>query len=433
MTARAMRLEHRARQAGKKVVVIVGGGFAGLSAAKRLANAPGVHVVLVDQRNHHLFQPLLYQVATAGLSPADIAVPIRSQFRHASNVEIHLGRVEGVNLDAGVVMGDGHEVPYDYLVLACGATHSYLGHPEWEEFAPGLKTLEQATEIRRRLLSAFERAENEIDPDVQRRLLTFVVVGGGPTGVEMAGAIADISRTAMGGDFRRIDPAMASVILIEAGQRLLPSFSTQLSDRASRDLAQLGVEVRVGVAVSGIDAEGATCGTERLLARTVFWAAGVQAAPLDVTPPVKRDRAGRIKVRRDLTVPGYARVFIVGDMAAFERAPRQFLPGVAPAAMQGGHYAAETILRDVAGKSRPLFRYRDKGRMATIGRSRAVAEAGMLTLTGRLAWLVWFFVHVFQLVGSRNRATVVAQWSWNYLFSRRESRLITERVWTLYR
>ncbi|PYV36727.1 MAG: FAD-dependent oxidoreductase, partial [Acidobacteria bacterium] len=411
-----MRLERPARATGKKIVVIVGGGFAGLNAAKQLANAPGVHVILVDQRNHHLFQPLLYQVATAGLNPADIAVPIRAQFRHVPNIDIHLGRVEGVILQQRVVFGGELEIGYDYLVLACGARHSYFGHTEWEDFAPGLKTLEQATEIRRRILSAFELAENEIDPDRQKAFLTFVVVGAGPTGVELAGAIADISRTAMRGDFRRIDPAQARVVLVEAGPRVLAFFSELLSERAKRDLVELGVEVWTGSQVERIDADGVTIGSQKLLAHSVFWAAGVEAARLRIQPPVETDRAGRIKVTGDFSVPGQPNVFVVGDMASFEIAPGKLLPGLAPAAIQGGRYAAAMILRDIDHQPRTLFSYRDKGQMATIGKSRAIAEKGRLALTGRAAWLAWLFVHVFYLIGFRNRTAVLAQWAWNYIF-----------------
>ena len=426
-----MYLDHPVRRTGKKLVVIVGGGFAGLNAAKRLANAPGVHVLLVDQRNHHLFQPLLYQVATAGLSPADIAVPIRAQFKHAPNVEIHLGRVDGVNLQQQFVFGGGNQMPYDYLVLACGARHSYFGHPEWEDFAPGLKTLEQATEIRRRILAAFEIAENELDPEKQKALLTFVVVGAGPTGVELAGAIADISRTVLRDDFRRIDPTKATVLLIEAGPRVLPSFSEPLSQRAARDLAQLGVEVRTGTKVTGIDADGVTIGSEKLVARSVFWAAGVQAAHLEMEPLVETDRTGRIRVTQDFSLAGHSNVFVVGDLAAFDVAPGVSLPGLAPVAIQGGRHAAEMILRDLRQQPREAFTYRDKGQMATIGKSRALAQTRHVALTGRLAWMAWLFVHIFYLIGFRNRATVLTQWAWNYLFSRRESRLITEREWRL--
>ena len=306
-----MRFERPAHLRDQKLVVIVGGGFAGLNTARRLANVPGVRVMLIDKRNHHLFQPLLYQVATAGLNAADIAVPIRRQFRHASNVEIHLGKVERVDLQQRIVVGGGHELPYDYLVLACGANHSYFGRPEWEEFAPGLKTLEQATEIRRRILAAFERAENALDPDEQRELMTFVVVGAGPTGVELAGAIADISRTALRGDFRRISPECARVVLIEAGDRVLPSFEAKLSDVAERDLRQLGVEVFTQCRVEGIDSRGVTIASGRLPARSVFWAAGVQAAPMPIEPPVDVDRSGRIKVRDDFSLESHNEVFVL--------------------------------------------------------------------------------------------------------------------------
>jgi NADH dehydrogenase len=426
-----MRPERSTGALEKKIALIVGGGFAGLNAAKRLANAPGVHVLLIDQRNHHLFQPLLYQVATAGLNPADIAVPIRAQFRHASNIEIQLGRIERVDLRRRVALGGGRETRYDYLVLACGARHSYFGRNEWEEFAPGLKTLEQATEIRRRILMAFERAENELDADRQKALQTFVVVGGGPTGVELAGAIADISRTVLRGDFRRIDPARARVVLLEAGARVLSSFSKTLSERARRDLAELGVEVRTGERVEGIDADGVTVGSQKILACSVFWAAGVQAAPLEIQPSVETDRAGRIKVNSDFSVAGHPEVFVVGDMACFEVALGKTLPGLAPAAIQGGRYVADMILRDLEREPRATFSYRDKGQMATIGKSRAVAEVGGLVFTGRIAWLAWLFVHVFYLIGFRNRGMVLSQWAWNYLFSKREARLITDREWRL--
>src|SRR5262245_61629561 len=372
-----------------KLAVIVGAGFAGLNAAKALANRNDLQVLLIDHRNHHLFQPLLYQVATAGLNPSDIAVPIRVQFRNAPNVEIHLGHVDGVNLEKQTVFGEGHEIPFNYLILACGARHSYFGHPEWEEFAPGLKTLEQATEIRRRMLVAFERAENELDPDTQRAYLTFVVVGGGPTGVELAGAIADISRTAMAGDFRRIDPSKSHIVLVEAAPRVLTTFSEALSERARRDLVELGVEVRTNAKVDAIDGEGVTIGSERLAARTVFWAAGVQAERLTIVPMPATDRASRIKVNTDLSIPGYPGVFVVGDMASLEIAPGAFLPGVAQGAIQSGVHAARMILRDLVGEKREAFVYHDKGSMATIGKSRAVAQIGRVTLTGRIAWLFW--------------------------------------------
>lgn len=414
-----------------KVAIVVGAGFAGLNAAKALANLEGLRVILVDHRNHHLFQPLLYQVATAGLNPADIAVPIRVQFRGAQNVEIHLGRVEGADLDRHVVVGQAQEIAYDFLILACGARHSYFGHPEWEEFAPGLKTLEQATEMRRRMLVAFELAENERDPDTQRAYLTFVVVGGGPTGVELAGAIADISRTAMCGDFRRIDPSKAHVVLLEAAPRVLTAFSEELSERARRDLVEIGVEVRTNAKVEAIDAQGVTIGTERLQARTVFWAAGVQAERLKISPALEMDRASRIKVKDDCSVPGHANVFVVGDMASLEMAPGQLVPGVAPAAIQMGNHAARMIAADLVGDPRRPFVYIDKGTLATIGKSRAVGQIGRVKLTGRIAWLAWLFIHVYQLIGFRNRVAVLFNWAWNYLFSKRGARLITEKEWRL--
>jgi NADH dehydrogenase len=414
-----------------KTAIIVGAGFAGLNAAKALANHEGLRVILVDQRNHHLFQPLLYQVATAGLNPSDIAVPIRVQFRDAPNVEIHLRHIDGADFERQVVFGEGHEIRYDYLILACGARHSYFGHPEWEEFAPGLKTLEQATEMRRRMLVAFERAENERDSDTQRAYLTFVVVGGGPTGVELAGAIADVSRTAMSGDFRRIDPSKAHIVLLEAAPRVLTTFSDDLSERARRDLAEIGVEVRTNAKVDAIDAEGVTIGSERLAARTVFWAAGVQAERLKLTPAPVTDRASRIKVRDDCSLPTHPNVFVVGDMAAIEMAPGQLVPGVAPAAIQAGEHAARMVMADLVGDPRRPFVYNDKGTMATIGKSRAVGQIGRLTLTGRVAWLAWLLIHVYQLIGFRNRMAVLFNWAWNYMFSKRGARLITEKEWKL--
>ncbi len=412
-------------------VIVVGAGFAGLNAAKTLANKDGVQVVLIDHRNHHLFQPLLYQVATAGLNPSEIAVPIRVQFRNAPNVEVRLGRIEGIDLARRTAAGEGRELSYDYLILACGSRHSYFGHPEWEEFAPGLKTLEQATEMRRRMLVAFERAESELDPETQRAYLTFVVVGGGPTGVELAGAIADISRTAMRGDFRRIDPSKSHIVLVEAAPRVLTTFSEELSERARRDLVELGVEVRTNAKVDAIDGEGVTIGSQRLAARTVFWAAGVQAERLTIVPAPATDRASRIKVNNDLSIPGYPGVFVVGDMASFEIAPGAFLPGVAQGAIQSGVHAARMILRDLTGETREPFVYHDKGSMATIGKSRAVAQIGRVTLTGRIAWLFWLVVHVYSLIGFRNRLAVLFNWAWNYMFSRREARLITDKEWKL--
>ena len=415
-----------------KEVIVVGAGFGGLEAARTLSGHPAVHVTVVDQRNHHLFQPLLYQVATAGLNPADIAVPVRAQFTRAANVSVRLGRAEAVDLaQRGISLEGGHKLSWDFLILACGAQHSYFGHPEWEEFAPGLKTLEQATEIRRRILFAFESAENEPDASAQRRLLTFVIVGGGPTGVELAGAIADISRTVLVRDFRRIDPASARVLLIEAGPRILPAFSEELSRRATDDLRALGVEVRTSSAVSGIDAHGVSVGAERIEAKSVFWAAGVQASGLSRSLGVELDRSGRVKVNADLSIPGHPDAFVIGDMAHLDEEGYGLVPGLAPAAIQEGRAVARNVLASLAGRPRTPFRYRDKGMMATIGKHRAIAQTGRFRLTGYLAWLAWLFVHILYLIGFRNRLVVFSQWVWSYVFSKRAARLITARDWRL--
>ena len=415
-----------------KEVIVVGAGFGGLEAARTLAGHPAAQVTIVDQRNHHLFQPLLYQVATAGLNPADIAVPVRAQFTRAANVSVRLGRAAAVDLaQRQIALEGGTKLPWDFLILACGAQHSYFGHPEWEEFAPGLKTLEQATEIRRRLLSAFESAENEPDASAQRQLLTFVIVGGGPTGVELAGAIADISRTVLVRDFRRIDPASARVLLIEAGPRILPAFAEELSRRATDDLRALGVEVRTSSAVSGIDAHGVNVGSERIEAKSVFWAAGVQASSLSRSLGVELDRAGRVKVNADLSIPGHPDAFVIGDMAHRDEEGYGLVPGLAPAAIQEGGAAARNVLASIDGRPRTPFRYRDKGMMATIGKHRAIAQTGRFRLTGYLAWLAWLFIHILYLIGFRNRLVVFSQWVWSYVFSKRAARLITARDWRL--
>lgn len=414
---------------GQKAVIVVGGGFGGLAAARRLAKAVElVHVTLVDQRNHHLFQPLLYQVATAGLNPGDIAVPIRSQFAGRESVAVHLGRVTRVNLSGRYVEGEGVRVGYDYLILACGAQHSYFGKQEWEELAPGLKTLEQATEIRRRILSAFEQAENELDSTRQRALLDFVIVGAGPTGVELAGAICDIARTVLVRDFRRINPADARVILVEAGPRVLASFPEDLSRRAAADLAKLGVDVRTGVPVAQIDEGGVQIGDERIATKNVFWAAGVEADSVTRSLGVPLDRAGRVLVSPDLSVPGFAEVFVVGDAAHVE-IDGQLVPGLAPAAIQEGKAAAENVLALAASRPTKPFRYIDKGTMATIGKHLAIAQIGRLKLTGYVAWVAWLFVHLVSITGFKNRVTVLFEWTWSYLFSRRGARLITNRDW----
>lgn len=415
----------------RKVVLIVGGGFAGLATAKALANKKEVQVVLVDRRNHHLFQPLLYQVATAGLNPSDIAVPIRAQFSNAENVNVHLGKVQSVNLDGKFAQIDGHELPYDYLVLACGAQHSYFGNSQWEEHAPGLKSVEQATEIRRRILSAFEQAENELDPMKQDALLNFVVVGGGPTGVELAGAIADIARTVLVKDFKRINAANAQVMLVEAGPRILASFDPKLSQHATDDLRDLGVLVRLNSRVEKIDGEGVLVNGEFTPARSVFWAAGVQAAKIDILPKPETDKAGRVLVNKDFSIPKNENVFVIGDMAHLDLGDSKILPGLAPAAMQAGRFTAETILNSLHGKPRKPFQYLDKGQMATIGKRKAISQYGKMRMTGFLAWAAWLFIHVFYLIGFKNRLAVMAEWTWSYVFSKRGSRLITSRDWKL--
>ena len=433
-----MKIIHPAKAKGKKIVAVVGAGFAGFNAVKTLANKRDVQVILIDERNHHLFQPLLYQVATAGLDPSDIAVPIRAQFSTNSNVEIHMEKVESVHLKQKLISNSSAielkktiHLDYDYLILACGARHSYFGKPEWEQFAPGLKTLEQAIEIRTRILSIFERAESEINPLLRSALLSFVVVGGGPTGVELAGAIADISKTVLLHDFRNIDPSQTKVILVEAGPRILSQFSEDLSLSAKKDLESLGVDVRVSTLVQDITSDGVQTNKEFIKSRCVLWAAGVQASPLEFDEDVARDRAGRIIVNPDLSIPGFPEVFVTGDLAAVPWGPNQWVPGLAPAAMQAGRYAAKKILANINGKTVDDFKYYDKGLMATIGKNRAIVQAGRFKMRGFLAWMAWFFIHVLYLVGFKNRVAVMVQWTWSYLFSKRGARLITESEWRL--
>ena len=410
---------------GAHRVVIVGGGFGGLEAAKRLASAP-VQITLVDRRNHHLFQPLLYQVATAGLNPADIAQPIRAILRSQDNVEVLLGDIVDIATSTDeVLLADGTRLGFDHLVLAAGARHAYFGHDDWERHAPGLKTIEDALEIRRRVLSAFEVAERSQDAGERQAALTFVVVGAGPTGVELAGAIAEIATQTLAKDFRRIDPATATVVLIEGLDRVLPTFHTNLSSRAERQLAELGVDVRTNTTVTGVDATGVdTDDSERIEARTVLWSAGVAASPLARSIGVDLDRAGRVPVDRSLATLEHRNIFVVGDMAATacDGIP---VPGVAPAAIQGGRHAAKAIRADLAGHSRPVFRYRDKGSLATIGRTAAVAEFGHLRFSGFFAWVLWWAIHIALLIGFRSRALVLFGWGWSWLTFKRGARLIT--------
>ena len=404
-------------------VLIVGGGFGGLSAARALAGAP-IELTVLDRQNHHLFQPLLYQVAGAGLSPAEIAYPIRRILRRQANARVLLGEAAAVDPGAKAVrLVDGSTLRYDHLVLAAGAAHSYFGRGEWERHAPGLKTLEDALEIRRRVLLAFERAEREGDPEGRRRWLTFVVVGGGPTGVEMAGAFAEIARNTLARDFRRIDPRTARVILVEAGPRVLPAYPDELSEKAKLQLEALGVQVWTGTPVSALDALGVEAGGDRIAARTVVWAAGVAGSALARSLGAPLDRAGRVRVLPDLTVPGLGDVLVIGDLAFLEQDGRP-VPGVAPAAIQMGEHAAGNVLRSLRGEPLQPFRYRDKGSLATIGRRRGVAVRGRLRLSGLVAWLAWLGVHVFFLIGFRNRLVVLLTWAWAYLTYERSARLI---------
>jgi NADH:ubiquinone reductase (H+-translocating) len=406
-------------------VVIIGGGFGGLAAARALARAP-VQVTLLDRHNHHLFQPLLYQVATAGLSPAEIASPIRRILSAQQNVTVLLAEATAVDPEAKLIhLADG-DLSYDQLILATGATHSYFGRDDWSLHAPGLKTLDDALEIRYRVLLAFEKAEREENADRRRQWLTLVVVGGGPTGVEMAGALAEIARHTLPGDFRHIDPTSARVVLVEAGPRVLAAYPSDLSESARRQLEALGVQVWTGAAVTAVDAEGVQMGGDRLAARTVVWAAGVEASPLARSLGVPLDRAGRVRVERDLSVPGRPDIFVIGDLAAVE-SDGHAVPGVAPAAIQMGRHASANVLRRLRGEPAAAFRYRDKGSLATVGRSRAVAVIGRLKLSGFFAWAAWLFVHIVFLIGFRNRFVVLFTWMWAYLTYERSARLIVGR------
>jgi len=413
-------------------VVIVGAGFAGLYAAKQLARAKA-RVTVIDRRNHHLFQPLLYQVATASLSPANIAAPIRRVLRGQRNTSVLLGEVTGINPETRTLRLTDGALEYDTLVLATGATHSYFGHEEWERFAPGLKTVEDAVEIRRRFLLAFEAAEREQDADAKRAELTFVVVGAGPTGVELAGSMIEIARRAIPRDFRSVDTATARVILVEAGQRVLPAFSTELSERARRDLEALGVEVRLNTRVTDIDASGVMVGDARVPAGNVMWAAGVRASPLGASLGVPLDRAGRVIVGPDLAIPGHPEVFVLGDLACItDPATGHPVPGICPAAVQMGIYVGRLIAREaeshrrgVAPPPRDPFKYKNKGILATIGRNKAVAMLPHSSFGGFFAWLLWALVHVFFLIGYRNRVLVMLEWAWAYLIFDRGARLIT--------
>jgi NADH dehydrogenase len=410
----------------RRSVVIIGGGFGGLSVARSLSREP-VHVTLVDRSNHHLFQPLLYQVAMAGLAPGEIAVPIRSVLSRQENVRVLLAEVVGIDLTARrVVTRETAPLDFDYLVVATGAENSYFGHDDWARVAPGLKDLDDAVEVRRRVLLAFEAAERETDPAIQRRHLTFVVIGGGPTGVELAGAIAELATFVLAADFRAIQSDATRVVLVEGGDRILSSFDEKLSAEAAKSLAAMGVEIRTGLRVTAMDENGVSCGAEHIPASTVLWAAGVRGSRLAQQVGLPVDRGGRVAVEQDCSVPGEPNVFVIGDAASFvPEGAQQALPGVSPVAMQQGRFVARQIARSLAGASRQRFRYVDKGSMATIGRSRAVAQIGKLQLSGFLAWLAWLVVHIFYLIDFRNRVVVLLDWAWAYFAYRRGSRLIT--------
>lgn len=407
-------------------VVIVGGGFGGLTAARALKAAP-VRVTLIDRTNHHLFQPLLYQVAMAGLSPADIAAPIRSILRKQKNVNVLLDEVTSVDLAANKIKLRNSEMTYDYLILATGGRTSYFGHDEWEKFAPGLKDLDDAVEIRRRVLLAFEQAEKETDPERKRELMTFVVVGGGPTGVELAGAIAELARYALSRDFTNIKPESAEIILLEGGPRILPSFAEDLSRSAQQQLEELGVKVRLNAQATNIDDTGVYLKDDKICAATVIWGAGVGATSLTKTLGVPLDRGGRVILEPDLTLPGFKNAFALGDMTSFTHQDGKPLPGVSPVAMQMGEHAARNIQWDLEGKSYEKFKYFDKGSMATIGRKAAIAQMGTTHLSGFAAWMAWLMVHIFFLIGFRNRLMVLFNWAWSYFTYQRGARLITGR------
>jgi NADH:ubiquinone reductase (H+-translocating) len=434
-------------------IVIVGAGFAGLNAAKTLGkfakSFPQNHfeITVIDRRNHHLFQPLLYQVATAGLSPADIAAPIRKVLSSYPHIKVLLGEVEKINAETQHIETSIGTIDYDYLLLACGATHSYFGNNQWEKYAPGLKSIEQATEIRRRILSAFEKAENESDKQKRKALMTFVIVGGGPTGVELAGALGEISRFTLAKNFRTIDPSRTRIILIDSGDRILKTFDPELSLSATRSLEELGVTVWTSMRVTQIDAEGVWMGDEYLQAHTVLWAAGIKASTLNQDLKTETDGIGRVKVLDTLQLQAHLEIFVVGDQAhvtyqdptqestelnANLKSTISSVPPLAPAAIQQGIHAAHNLIALIKNEPLQDFKYHDKGMMATIGRSAAIAQSGKMKLTGMLAWMAWGFIHILYLIGFRNKLMVLFQWFWSYLRFNRGARLITHDDWRLY-
>jgi len=408
-------------------VVIVGAGFGGLNAAQALGHAQA-RITVIDRKNYHTFQPLLYQVATAGLSPGEIAAPIRSILSSHKNIEVLMAEVTGFDLDRRKVETPDGEIPYDYLIVAAGASHAYFGHEDWEPFAPGLKTIEDALEIRRRVLLAFELAERQVAAGAAAAPLNFVVVGGGPTGVELAGTLAEISRHALAHEYRAIDPKMAHILLLEGGPRVLPAYAEDLSRSAEEQLQHLGVEVRTSSVVTQIEPGAIYVGETRLLATVILWAAGVAASPLGKKLDAPVDRAGRVLVQNDLSLPGHPEVFVIGDLAALKDENGKMLPGVAPVAIQQGNYVAKLIDPEIESGNvipRPPFHYWDKGSLATIGRAAAVAQFGKIHISGFIAWLAWLFVHILFLIGFRNRLLVFIQWAWSYVTYERGARLIT--------
>ncbi|MCB0749988.1 MAG: NAD(P)/FAD-dependent oxidoreductase [Ignavibacteriae bacterium] len=415
-----------------KHVVIVGGGFAGLNAAKVLGKSEKVKVTLIDKRNYHLFQPLLYQVAMAALSPADIAAPIRSLLSEYKYVSVIQDEVKNIDLNNKIVITQELQFNYDYLIMALGTQHAYFGNEKWEEFAPGLKTIEQATQIRRRVLVAFEKAEIENDPEKKKEYLTFVIVGGGPTGVELAGAIGEMTRFTLSRDFKNIDPKLARIILIEAAPRILTMYSEKLSSKAVRDLESLGVQVWTSSKVTNVNEKGVEIGEEIIRSKTVLWAAGVKPSKLNASLGVELGPMGRVLVQKDLTIKVYPNAYVLGDQALFINKYEKPLPALAPVALQQGKFAAKNILLEIEGKPKGEFEYNDKGQAATIGRSKAIVETSKFKFSGFFAWLTWIAIHIYYLTGFRNRVFVIFSWAWSHLTFGRGARLIVPKKWQFY-
>ncbi|NEX13310.1 MAG: FAD-dependent oxidoreductase [Prosthecochloris sp.] len=415
-----------------KHVVIVGGGFAGINAAKELGNRRDIRITLIDRKNYHLFQPLLYQVAMSALGAGDIAEPLRNMLARYKNITVFKGAVENVDKSRKIIQTEFGEMSYDYLILACGVKHHYFGHEEWEENAPGLKTIAQATEIRRRVMEAYEAAERTSDPVERKKLLTFVIVGGGPTGVELAGSIGEMSRFTLSKFYKHIDPKLTRIFIVEAAPRILGSFSPELSSKATRALEQLGVQVWTNSMVTNVDENGVQIGNERIEASTVLWAAGVRAIGLGRKMEVDIDRSGRIIVEEDLSIPGYPEIFVGGDQAHFAHHTGNPLPGMAPVALQQGQSIGKNILNEVKGKQRKPFLYRDKGQMATIGRNKAIVEMGNMKLFGSVAWFTWLLVHIYYLATFKHRVFVLMQWGWSYFTFGHGARLIVNKEWRFY-